>query len=109
MSFASLATAAGERYAELGILSTCLISCSAQRFRNSCEKAGKGIMVWTVNEVEHMMEVRLFLSDVIRQTGSLNPPRPPVDFTQKGGKVGSKGDPDRQDPNLTRTSSGTRE
>jgi len=62
---------------------TCLISCSAQRFRNSCEKAGKGIMVWTVNEVEHMMEVCLFLSDVIRQMGSLKLLRPPVNFIQK--------------------------
>jgi len=38
MSFASLATAAGEK------------------FRNSCKQAGKEIMVWTVNEVAHMME-----------------------------------------------------
>ena len=66
-------------------------------------------MVWTVNEVEHMMEVCLFLLDVIRQTGSLNPPRPSVNFTQTGGTMGSKRDPDRQDPNLTGTSHGTEE
>jgi len=50
MSFASLATAAGER------------------FRNSCKEAGKEIMVWTVNELEHMMEavrwgVKVILTD----------------------------------------------
>jgi len=38
MSFASLATTAGEK------------------FRNHCKEAGKEIMVWTVNEVAHMME-----------------------------------------------------
>ena len=66
-------------------------------------------MVWTVNEVEHMMEVCLFLLDVIRKMGSLKLPRPPVNFTQKGGTMGSKRDPDRQDANLTRTSRGTGE
>ncbi|KAF9644499.1 PLC-like phosphodiesterase [Thelephora ganbajun] len=47
MSFASLATTAGER------------------FRNSCKAAGKSIMVWTVNEVEHMMEAVRWGVDVI--------------------------------------------
>jgi hypothetical protein len=69
MSFASVATYAGERYAfcsePVRLFFMCLISCSAQRFRNDCKKAGKELMVWTVNEVEHMMEVRLFLLDVI--------------------------------------------
>lgn len=59
MSFASLATAAGERYAPFGtFLFTCRISRSVHRFRNDCKEAGKEIMVWTVNEVAHMMEVR---------------------------------------------------
>ena len=40
-------------------------------------------MVWTVNEVEHMMEVRLFLLDVIRQMGSLKLPRHSGRFHQK--------------------------
>jgi hypothetical protein len=42
-------------------------SCSAHRFRNNCKEAGKEIMVWTVNEAAHMMEVRLifFVLDVI--------------------------------------------
>lgn len=47
MSFASLATATGER------------------FRNSCKAAGKEIMVWTVNEAAHMMEAVRWGVDVI--------------------------------------------
>lgn len=51
-------------------------------------KAGKEIVVWTVNEVEQMMEVRLFLLDVIRSTEPLNLP---VNFVPKrrydGGSV----------------------
>ena len=43
-------------------------------------KAGKEIMVWTVNEAGHMMEVRLFLLDVICSMGSLNLP---FNFTPK--------------------------
>lgn len=31
------------------------------RFRNECKAAGKKIMVWTVNEPEHMMEVSGFV------------------------------------------------
>lgn len=62
MSFASLATTSGERYIFFENWSTpfftCLISCSLHRFRKSCKAAGKEIMVWTVNEVAHMMEVR---------------------------------------------------
>ena len=58
MSFASLATAAGEKCAPFGTpIFTCLISRLVHRFRNHCKEAGKEIMVWTVNEVAHMMEV----------------------------------------------------
>ena len=59
MSFTSLATTAGERCALYGAYFPCRISRSAHRFRNNCKEAGKEIMVWTVNEVAHMMEVRL--------------------------------------------------
>jgi len=47
MSFASLATTSG------------------QRFRKICKAAGKEIMVWTVNEVAHMMEAVRWGADVI--------------------------------------------
>ncbi|EIW76202.1 PLC-like phosphodiesterase [Coniophora puteana RWD-64-598 SS2] len=47
MSFASLTTSDG------------------QKFRAECKAAGKKIMVWTVNEPEHMMEVVRWGADVV--------------------------------------------
>ena len=63
-----------------------LISCSAHRFRNSCKEAGKEVMVWTVNEKPHMMEVRIItVPNVIG---------PRIMLFQIGGAMGSKRDPD---------------
>ena len=35
------------------------IVCSTHRFIAECKSSGKSLMVWTVNEPDHMMEVRL--------------------------------------------------
>jgi phosphatidylglycerol phospholipase C len=35
----------------------CLATVEGESFRNDCKKAGKKIMVWTVNAREEMMQV----------------------------------------------------
>ncbi|KAG2042152.1 PLC-like phosphodiesterase [Suillus americanus] len=42
-----------------------LTTYDGQKFRNECKAAGKKIMVWTVNEPEHMMEAVRWGIDVI--------------------------------------------
>ncbi|KAG1783022.1 PLC-like phosphodiesterase [Suillus placidus] len=42
-----------------------LTTSDGQKFRNQCKAAGKKIMVWTVNEPEHMMEAVRWGIDVI--------------------------------------------
>lgn len=37
---------------------TLFFSVYVFRFREECKSAGKNLMVWTVNEPAHMMEVR---------------------------------------------------
>ncbi|KAH7887507.1 PLC-like phosphodiesterase [Phlebopus sp. FC_14] len=49
-----------------------LTSADGLKFRNECKAAGKKIMVWTVNEAEHMMEcvrwgVDVVLTDVTKR------------------------------------------
>jgi hypothetical protein len=39
---------------------TCIDSNRLGRFRKECKTAGKQIMVWTVNQADHMIEVNLY-------------------------------------------------
>ena len=36
------------------------------RFRAECKSSGKSLMVWTVNDPDHMMEVRLVIGANLR-------------------------------------------
>lgn len=57
ISFASLTTADGQKFVSR-LLPRMHIHWFLSRFRQECKVAGKNIMVWTVNEPAHMMEVR---------------------------------------------------
>ncbi len=60
MSFGALTTADGQKCVVYTLRARlCCADAFSCRFRAECKKQGKNLMVWTVNQPDHMMEVRL--------------------------------------------------
>ena len=59
IAFSGLTTVDGEKYVfPTRLVAVREIMCS-RRFRAECKTSGKSLMVWTVNDPDQMMEVRL--------------------------------------------------
>lgn len=65
ISFGALTTADGQRWVVItfagGVVDVYVLAFLF-RFRSECKNEGKNLMVWTVNEPDHMMEVRVCFS-----------------------------------------------
>lgn len=58
MHFASLTTLEGQKSVSSFIYALIHTQVLFNRFKKECKAAGKSVMVWTVNEPMHLMEVR---------------------------------------------------
>ena len=58
IGFSALTTADGQKYVYQLVWLLVLDYVLYYRFRAECKSSGKKLMVWTVNDPDHMMEVR---------------------------------------------------